>query len=113
MSPLKKQKTDMNIYEIIESWELPISSIENIIEERFDDVTTSQFFWDYIYDFVLEYETHWIHKVFVEMQKINETETLEEELDNFEERIALAEYRNDEICPYIQKIIWRFIKEEM
>ena len=73
----------------------------------------ANFFIDYIYDYILENESHWIHKVFVEMQKINETETLEEELEDCEERIAFAEYRNDEICPYIQKIIWRFIKEDM
>lgn len=112
MSPSKKQKTDMTIYESIENWERPISDIGDIIEERFDDVT-SNFFIDYIYDYILENEGHWIHKVFVEMQKINETETLEEELEECEERIAFAEYRNDEICPYIQKIIWRFIKEDM
>jgi len=112
MSPLKKQKTDMTIYESIENWERPISDIEDIIEERFD-IMTSDFFMDYIYDFVFLNEGHWIYKVFIEMQKINETGTLEEELREFEERIALAEYRNDEICPYIQKIIWRFIKEEM
>ena len=112
MSPSKKQKTDMTIYESIENWERPISDIEDIIEERFD-IMTSDFFMDYIYDFIFLNEGHWIYKVFIEMQKINETETLEEELDNFESRISFAEYRNDEICPYIQKIIWRFIKEEM
>ena len=112
MSPSKKQKTDMTIYESIENWERPISDIGDIIEERFD-IMTSDFFMDYIYDFIFLNEGHWIYKVFIEMQKINETETLEEELYEFESRISLAEYRNDEICPYIQKIIWRFIKEEM
>lgn len=112
MSPSKKQKTDMTIYESIKNWESPISDIEEIIEERFD-ITTSVFFLNYIYGFVLMNENHWIHKVFIEMQKINETETLEKELENFDGRINLAEYRNDKICPYIQKIIWRFIKDEM
>ena len=39
MSPSKKQKTDMTIYESIKNWESPISDIEEIIEERFDITT--------------------------------------------------------------------------
>ena len=107
MSPLK------SLTSIAVSWEMPLSGIEPIVEERFDTLP-SEFFKNTIIPFVEERKDHILHKLFLEMMKNsgNDYEDLEQYLDEKQEELELFEFRIDEIPHLWQKIIYKFICDE-
>ena len=107
MSPLK------SLIARAEEWKKPLSGIEEVVEERFD-MLPSEFFEESIIPIVLENEDHLFHKLFLGMmwKSGGDYEDLEDYLLKKQEELDYFECQNDEIPPFWQKIIYKFICDE-
>lgn len=90
------------------NWPIPGRCVRVILQDNSQDglEETLDFIWPRMYLIILENENHWLHDIFVEFQTNHGTDTLEDELEIFEDK-----FNDDELSDDVQRIFFRYLRE--